>query len=296
MGWAARRNQLRRHLGDRPLDERECQRVADSLKASVAHYGLRLNPSATLSRMIAVAERSARQGVLEAQDGEQVRLLGHAQHVAACLERFREVDDRDRIVEWARKSLDLIDKPGSDGLDRLLEIEVAGRLAEQGLFQVATGEPDIVASSPAGSLTCACKHPDTLPGAAKRIVEGAKQVEKQGHPGVVVVSLDSIFHQAGKYLPVKHPDEAAEWGKARLDDAQRECEGAYQEAWRTCPHVAGVIFLLAVPYVSEGPPRTAGFRRVGRVFARPGTPGSRDLVVTLAKVLMGGLTAEVRME
>jgi len=296
VGREARLNRLHRHLGDRPLDERESQRVADSLRASVAYYGLKLNPSATVSRMIAVAERSAREGVLEAQDDEQVRLLGHAQHVAACLERFREVDDRDRVVAWVRKSLDLIDAPGSDGLDRLLEIEVAGRLAEEGLFKVATTEPDVLAVSEAGSLTCACKHPDTVPGAAKRIIEGGKQVELQGHTGLVVVSLDSLFHQRGKYLGVHQPEEASAWGKAKLDVTEKECDAAIQEVSRTSPNVAGIIFLLAVPYVSTGPPRTSGFRRVGRAFAKPGVTGSRDLVFTLARVLIGGLTGDVRQE
>jgi len=60
--------------------------------------------------------------------------------------------------------------------------------------------------------------------------------------------------------------------------------------------VAGVIFLLVVPYVSKGPPETAGFRRVGKAVARRGAAGSRVLVRTVAQVLMGGLTQEVREE
>jgi hypothetical protein len=294
MGWAARRNRLRRHLGARPVDERECQRVAGSLRASVAHYGLTLHPAAVLSRMIAVADRGARDGVVATQDDEQVRLLGQAQHVADCLDRFRHVADHGDVVRWVKKSLDRINTPTSEALDYLLEIEVGGRLAEQGLFQVATGEPDIVATCAAGSLTCACKHPGSLTGAAKRIVEAAKQIVKQGHIGIVVVSLDSVFHETGKYLGVAQPDDAAEWGKAQLDVAEKECHGAIAKAWRAGPQVAGVIFLLAVPYVSKGPPRTAGFRRVGRAVARPSVSGSLVFVRTVAQVLMGGLTQEVR--
>jgi hypothetical protein len=278
------------------MDERECQRVADSLRGSVAHYGLTLNPVAVLARMIAVADRAAREGVLAAQDDEQVRLLGQAQHVADCLDRFRRVSDQDGVVRWLRKSLDRINTPGSDGLDRLLEIEVAGRLAEQGLFQVATGEPDIVAICDAGSLTCACKHPDTLAGATRLIVDGAKQIVKQGHIGLVVVSLDSVFHETGKYLGVKRPEEAAQWGVAQLDRAVDECRDAIIRAWKGGPHVAGVVLLLTIPYVSAGPPRTGGFRRVGKAIPRPGAPGSADLMRVVTAVLLGGLSQEVREE
>lgn len=296
MGGQERRNRLRRHLGEHPLDERESKRVADSLRAALTHYSLQLSPSASLSRMIVVAERAAREGVLRSQDEEQVRLLGQAQHVADCLERFRQVDDQDQVVAWLRKSLDRINSPGSEGLDRLLEIEVAGRLAAEGMFRVATTEPDVEAITDAGPLTCACKHPDTLRGAADRILEGAKQVEQQGHIGLVVVSLDSVFHEPGKFLGVKNPDEATEWGKARLDVAERDCGASIRKVWRTYPHVAGVIFLLSVPYVSEGPPRTTGSKRVARALSTPGRPGASGVTSLVARVLIAGLTDSVSSE
>jgi hypothetical protein len=99
-----------------------------------------------------------------------------------------------------RKSIDRIASPESKALDILLEIEIAGS-AELG-FDVVTMEPDVLGTSPAGDLTCACKHPDTMDGARTRSVDGAKQIAKQEHPGVVVVSLDSVFHEPSRFLGV----------------------------------------------------------------------------------------------
>ena len=219
--------------------------------------------------MLAVAERAAENGVLETEDAEQVRLLGHAQHVADCLERFRVVVDRDRVVGRLRKSLDRIASPASKALDSLLEIEIAGRLAELG-FEVVTMEPDVFGTSPAGNLTCACKHPDTMDGTGARIMEAAKQIAKQEHPGVVVVSLDSVFHQPGRFLGVAHPAEANRWLTDQLERAARECADAIQDALARDPKIAGIILLLSVPYVSAGPPRTLGFRKGSKFIPNRG--------------------------
>ncbi len=112
------------------LDEEECRLVAASLREAVERYGLAPNPTSVLARMIFVAERAARDGMLTYQDDEQVRLLGQASHVAICLERFKAVQRGDGLVKWLKRSLDRIADPTSQGLDRLFEIEVAGRLAQ----------------------------------------------------------------------------------------------------------------------------------------------------------------------
>ncbi len=279
MGYASRANRQRRY--GRLMDEQECRRVAESLKASLAHFGLRLSPTASVSRMIAVAEKAATEGVLASQDEEQVWLLGQAQHVASCLERFRGVQDTAGVLPWIKRSLDRIDEPGSKGLDRLLEVEIAGRLAELEIT-VTTTEPDVVAVIPGENpVGFACKHPDTLSGVRERVREAAKQIAKSGHPGVVVMSLDSVFHQAGRHLAVRQARDASVWGVERLEEVLRDCSAEIQRALETTPSIVGIVLLLSVPYLASGPPRTIGFQKVAKIV-----PGwAREPATTILSLL-----------
>jgi hypothetical protein len=88
MGKKERLNRRRRYLGKNQLDERACGLVAASLRASLAHYGLNPNPSSVLARMIAVADRAHRDGVLATQDDEQVTILGQASMWRGCWSGF----------------------------------------------------------------------------------------------------------------------------------------------------------------------------------------------------------------
>src|SRR5262245_52717247 len=97
-----------RLFGRQPMFEQECLRVAASLRASISLYEIKLSPTSVLARMVAVSERAGRDGVLESQDEEQVRLLGQAQHVAQCLERLRAVRGGENLTRWLKRSLDRI--------------------------------------------------------------------------------------------------------------------------------------------------------------------------------------------
>lgn len=93
-----------------------------------------------------------------------------------------------------RRRFDRIEVQGADAQNRIFELEIAGRLARNGV-PVRFDEPDIVAAArPFGRFALACKRPQNLLRIRERIEDGARQVGRHGRRGFVVVDLQpSIF-------------------------------------------------------------------------------------------------------
>jgi hypothetical protein len=268
-----------------PIDVAECARIRQSLSASMTHYRLSPDPRSTLGRMLAAADRGTQARGLESQDEEMVRLLGQAQHVARCLDWFKRVRDKDNVITWVRRGLDRLSDPTSKGLDRLLEIEMAGALARHGAFDVSTEEPDVVAVAPFGArLRLACKHPDTHAGLKRGIKEGAKQIGQFTDPGIVVANVETVV-QRGSLVRVAYPDDAPAWGVQRLGELEQRIGVALRKGFER-PQVVGVVLVLRVGFIASQPSMLS-FWPTAKAFHNPGLEGSRESMSSVVRFLLG---------
>jgi hypothetical protein len=170
--------------------------------------------------------------------------------VARVLEWFRNVKDEARVISWIRKSLDRISQPEAKALDRLFEMEIAGRLARRQALSISTGEPDVIADLPESEfpggrrLRFACKHPDSESAVGANVRKAGEQIVGQGDQGVILVSLDSVVHQPNRWLSVAAPEvhsvasplrgSSRQWKSDTLEEVDRADDGRPEEGEEQC--------------------------------------------------------------
>lgn len=236
----------------RAIDGGAGARIAASLRESVTHYGLKASPVSPLARMIAAADRLAARGTFRDDDREGVRLIGQAEQLATTLKAFRSVADPDRVVEWIVNGIDRLATPKSPALDFLFELEVAAGLARHGkAFTIKAGKPDILVYGPpeTGPLAIECKHPDTMNGIRKRILEGARQIRDGDAAGLVVICVDTVVHN-GKAVAVQSPEAAKDKAASEVERISSLSKREVDQAFASTPQLAAVLFVLRMPYVA----------------------------------------------
>jgi hypothetical protein len=187
------------------LTAERCAFITQSLKTSIRHFGLALNPAAPLAAVVKDIEWMASfsagpmsiGGAKDVDISRMVRALPRveqAERIAIMLERVRGVPGADVVVLCLKENIDRLSTLHERAQDLLFELEVGGRLAASG-FPVSFAEPDIRLDFPTVSIGLPCKRPRS----ARRIVvsvrEAVAQIQRAKlSVGVVVVSIEPIVH------------------------------------------------------------------------------------------------------
>jgi hypothetical protein len=175
--------------------------IAESLRSSIAHFSLALNPTAPLSIVIKDLDWVASfSNIEEASRVDASRLSNiffraeQAERIGILLERVRTVPGSAAVVECVRGNVDRLSTMNERAQDLLFELEIGGRLAARGL-PVSFAEPDIRLDWPSVSVGLPCKRPRNVRKIVANIRDGVDQIGRSGmSAGVVIVSIEPILH------------------------------------------------------------------------------------------------------
>lgn len=187
----------------RPFTSDRLAEIAESLRCSIAHFSLALNPSAPLSIILKDLDWIASFSNLgDASRVDPSRFSDvffkaeQAARIAILLERVRTVPGSAAVVECVRGNVDRLSTMNERAQDLLFELEVGGRLAARGL-PIVFAEPDIRLDWPRVSVGLPCKRPRSVRKIVSNIRDGVDQIGKTGlSAGVVIVSMEAILHPA----------------------------------------------------------------------------------------------------
>jgi hypothetical protein len=265
------------------IDSRESARIAQSLRESIAHYGLSPNPSSPLARMLVAADRFAAEEDPRDDGGEAVRLIGQAQRLALNLSDFRAVNDPSRVVGCVQGQIDRLAKPTSHALDFLFEIQMASAFARHDMLSVSSGDPDVVVKGPGGAapVILECKHPDTLKGVKRRILEGQKQIDERKGFGVVVVCIDTVIQPHGKALRMRTYEDAQKRACAEVEGMATTCSWEISKACDASPLMLGVMFVTWLAFVTDEPDRIFAYQFAAHVRGNQHNAEAEGLLSTL---------------
>ena len=248
-------------LQRRPLRPAECAAVAASLRESEQKLGLRLHPGSDLASMIRDLETLSKEAK---PAGDPLRptfdrtfVIDQASRIASALENLRGVHGFDQVKKWLGKRLNRLHTQTQEAQDHLLEIEIAGRLAQAGAAIERPDPPDIVATLPPfGAVPIECKRPRTKAGAVKRLREGARTIDDFGRPGVLVVSLEVLLKPTEGGQPVRWRaqtmEELQRGLRTKVDRLVGEILVRFDEPPR--PNVAGIIWVGIASALLDEPP------------------------------------------
>lgn len=186
----------------------QCAAQATTLKDALDYFGIKVNPTSDVGRMIASLEwmgsfppetvqpdaafASNRNRALRA-----FPLYEQALRVAGAITWARTVPGAREKVLHLKKRLNRLETQDEQAQDYLFELEIAERLVAQG-HTVTFEEPDVVLHVKSGDrLGLACKRPRNLRQLRERIKEAADQVKAQPFQGVIVIGVEPLFHKSG---------------------------------------------------------------------------------------------------
>ncbi len=214
-------------LARRVISPKECLAVVASLRSSLKHFGVSLPSNCELAHMISelegLATAAATKAPFDRRALEAFQFIDQPARIASTLENLKRVPVPKEKLRILRKRVDRLASLDFEGQaqDTLLELEVAGRLAQAGL-SVEFTEPDIVVALKTGRVSLACKRPRTRTGVVRRLEEGASQIKDCGRPGIIVLSLEPLLHtKPGGTRPVqwvaRTREELAARGRRRFE-------------------------------------------------------------------------------
>ena len=186
----------------------QCAAQARLLKEGLDYFGIKVNPTSDVGRMIAALEWMGSFPAETAQPDsafttDRKRALGafplyeQALRIASTLTWARTVPGAREKVLHLKKRLNRLETQDEQAQDYLFELEIAERLVAQG-HAITFEEPDVVLHVKDGDkLGLACKRPRNVRQLRERVKEAADQVTAQPFPGVIVIGVEPLFHKSG---------------------------------------------------------------------------------------------------
>lgn len=211
-----------------------CASWALLLKHGLAHFGVSVNPTSDVGRMIEALEwlgsfppdapqPEAAAAVDRARALRAYPLYEQAIRIAHALTLTRDVPGAEKLAARLRKRVNRLVSQNEQAQDFLFELELGGRFVAQGLT-ITFEEPDIVLHAEGHRFGIACKRPRNSDRMRERIREAADQIVSRPEQGVIAVGVEALFHHSGDakrptVVYLGDPSMLEAEGNRRLDGA-----------------------------------------------------------------------------
>jgi hypothetical protein len=185
----------------------ECASQAALLREGLAYFGIEVNPTSDVARMIEALEwlgsfppDAVQPDTAFAADQKRALrafpLYEQALRIARALAWARTIPGAREKMRFLKKRLNRLETQDERAQDYLFELEIAERLARQG-HALTFAEPDIVLETSGGEkLGLACKRPRNVRQMRERLKEASVQITSRSFPGVIVIGVELLFHKS----------------------------------------------------------------------------------------------------
>jgi hypothetical protein len=265
VGFDADGAAIREVVADRPLTAAVCKDATAQVRESLAHFQVPIVAGGNLDQMLRALERVGEllsgpipaTGAITDRQRQEVRYVHQVTRLASMLRGLQLPRVSGAVAKelqtWLTKSFNSLETLDAEAQDHLFELEVAAALAHQGLC-VSLEEPDLVVEGLplVPKLAVACKRPRRLKKVDDKIREGIGQLRKEGLPGVVAVSFDSVLNaDPGSRRPIPWVARSSRIG---LDAGEEHFRTLIGQAHRRInsrqdPLLLGVVWICRVPVI-----------------------------------------------
>lgn len=174
----------------------EIVELTEQAREVIKGRGLRFSPSSVLHKLFADA-RKLEKGW---QDPTRMPTLGvgiNAVYAEKIARIILELGDSPGIAEALKRiagnDVNLSNRNMSQGKDALWELTLLSALKHRGTPAKLIDPPDIIADFGMGSYSIACKKIYKPKSLESRLRDGASQIGKSGHPGIIAINIDDLL-------------------------------------------------------------------------------------------------------
>ena len=197
-------------MGFEQITAGRCAEQAIELRAGLAHFGVSVNPTSDVGRMLAALEwmgsfspDSPQPDAAWAADRERAKrsfpLYEQAIRIGNALTVTRDIHGADKLAAKLRKRIDRLVSQDEQAQDFLFELELGARCVSHG-FTISFEEPDILIHTTDGPrFGIACKRPRNAARMRERIRDAIDQMASMPseQAGIIAVGMEPLFHHSG---------------------------------------------------------------------------------------------------